>query len=495
MSEFSQSVWQQVKGGNFDGLKAALESKNPELDLNFQYGGMHESLLHLIVTKGDENLCKLLIERGCNLNTVTRQGVTPLYIACAIDNPSLVELLMKSGANPNTIVPTGLDIGTASLPKDWKEKCRIAPTPLQVAAHCGFTDVVEILLGFGELDASVANSDGNTALHLACASGRLGAARLLAKRIDPTSTLNAAGKAPVDLATNEELKTALTSGGATSGSTSLLKTGAIPASKKEDPKVVLGRCGAEVPEVFGRDMALQLYSDHWKTRLEGLVSLTNIIEHPAGPFASSPISEDTFEASCAVLTDLIHDKHQKVYQQVLRTLHHFFAGPVAKALPISSDDLHPAVELLYIALLKKMESAQARQANARSIETGSDNGRGLTNHKQFNKAQCRLMAGMLVYGSRDGDGRSPILVAALRGDLPVLQQLLNDVINGFAPVETSSSSVKALMYDVSSALVPLLKDWAGVNVLQYCPAQTRRPLEVVLCRLLPPEQMAILRRK
>ncbi len=34
----------------------------------------------------------------------------------------------------------------------------------------------------------------------------------------------------------------------------------------------------------------------------------------------------------------------------------------AAALPISKDELHPAVELIYIALLKKMESAQARQA-------------------------------------------------------------------------------------------------------------------------------------
>ena len=59
------------------------------------------------------------------------------------------------------------------MSKEWLETCRKAPTPLHVAAFRGFADIVEVLMGLGELDAAVVNPDGDTALHLACAAGHV----------------------------------------------------------------------------------------------------------------------------------------------------------------------------------------------------------------------------------------------------------------------------------------------------------------------------------
>lgn len=354
MSDYSKNLWQQTKLGNFDALKNAIAKNNPELDVDFAFGPMHEALLHLVAAKGDAEVCQLLINKGCNLNAVNRQGVTALYVAAAVNSPSLVELLMKSGADPNTMVPTGLSTGTGNVSAEWLETCRAAPSPLLVAAHRGLADVVETMLGFSALDTAASNEDGNTALHLACAAGHLSVARLLAGRIDPSGVRNAAGKTALDLATGDELREALSN----------VRSAPAAASKSsEDPDTVLARCGSEVPETFGRDLALQLYSENWKHRAAGLDGLTAHIKESSGPFAGR-VSDETFEATCAVLTDLIHDKHQKVFQACLVALQLFFAtGPVANKLPITKDEMHPAVELIYAALLKKMESAQARQAN------------------------------------------------------------------------------------------------------------------------------------
>ena len=154
-AEFSQSVWQQTKLGNWDSLKGALESKNTDLDVNFAYGPMHESLLHLVAAKGNDEIAGLLVDGGCNLNSVNRQGVTALYVAAAANAPALVELLMKSGANPNTIIPTALNTvtpGGGGVSKDWIETCRVAPVPLLVAALRGHADVVEAMVANAEVD-------------------------------------------------------------------------------------------------------------------------------------------------------------------------------------------------------------------------------------------------------------------------------------------------------------------------------------------------------
>ena len=363
MSELSQNVWQQAKLGQWDALKSAIKSNSGELDIDFVYGPSKESFLHLSAVKGNDEICKLLIEKGCNLNAANSQGITALYMACAADAPAVVSTMMSNGANPNTLISAS-DISPSQASKDWIETCRKAPSPLHVAALRGHAEVVDILLKFDELNANATNESNDTALHLACEKGNVDVVRALARR--PNNSRNTSGATPLDLCKTDELRAILSDSGASSSSSGKHggAAGTPTAAHKEDPAVILGRCGSEVPEMFGRDLALQLYSDNWKNRMAGTQALTELIKNAKGVFGGARVTDEAFEATCAVVTDLIHDKNQKVFQASLRALNEFLATDTAKKLPISEDDLHPAVELLYIALLKKMESAQARQANA-----------------------------------------------------------------------------------------------------------------------------------
>jgi ankyrin repeat protein len=170
--DFCENVWQQAKRNNFDALKTALANKNEDLHIDFSYGSTQDSFLHMAASRNEIDVVDMLINAGCNLNVTNRHGITPLYQACALNAVDVVEKLMKSGANPNTLISPGLENTTIS--KDWIDTYIKAPTPLHVASYKGFTDVVEILLGFGELDAAAGNESGDTALHLACHEGRIG---------------------------------------------------------------------------------------------------------------------------------------------------------------------------------------------------------------------------------------------------------------------------------------------------------------------------------
>lgn len=56
------------------------------------------------------DIARLLIERGADVNHVDKKGMTPLLYAASIDfgDSAVVELLLKSGANPQAKTKEGL---------------------------------------------------------------------------------------------------------------------------------------------------------------------------------------------------------------------------------------------------------------------------------------------------------------------------------------------------------------------------------------------------
>ena len=65
--------------------------------------GSGTTSLHCAVYSGDTNMAHLLLpywEKG-DLNTLDRWGETPLFFAVRCANPEMVELLLKSGSDPN----------------------------------------------------------------------------------------------------------------------------------------------------------------------------------------------------------------------------------------------------------------------------------------------------------------------------------------------------------------------------------------------------------
>ena len=57
--------------------------------------------LHYACCKGSYDNADLLIRHGGMLNANQEDGTSPLMLACAARSPGLVELLLRSGANPN----------------------------------------------------------------------------------------------------------------------------------------------------------------------------------------------------------------------------------------------------------------------------------------------------------------------------------------------------------------------------------------------------------
>src|SRR5688572_14619203 len=58
--------------------------------------------LHWATRLEDLQTVDLLIRAGANVKAVNRYDISPLYLACVNGNGTLVETLLKAGADPNT---------------------------------------------------------------------------------------------------------------------------------------------------------------------------------------------------------------------------------------------------------------------------------------------------------------------------------------------------------------------------------------------------------
>lgn len=86
-----------------------------------------QGLLHLAVDVGRYKTCRLLIDKGANVNLCRSGFVTPLHLAAATGNVDIVKLLVESGAEVDAENVT-------------------SETPLHRAAVFNRADVVEFLL-------------------------------------------------------------------------------------------------------------------------------------------------------------------------------------------------------------------------------------------------------------------------------------------------------------------------------------------------------------
>ena len=66
-------------------------------------------LLHIASTKGYDEIAKLLIAQGADVNATTRTNKTSLFFACREGHTSMVALLLSHGADPSIKTNEGLD--------------------------------------------------------------------------------------------------------------------------------------------------------------------------------------------------------------------------------------------------------------------------------------------------------------------------------------------------------------------------------------------------
>lgn len=126
--------------------------------------------LQLAVIGGSEELVKLLIDKGADVNRIGRNDkiiAPPLYYAVATGNAPVTKLLLKSGADVNALCETP---DTAARPMFFAvagnfpevvkvlltynaqvdgRKSGAAPTPLYEAVRLGYLDLVSLLMSNG----------------------------------------------------------------------------------------------------------------------------------------------------------------------------------------------------------------------------------------------------------------------------------------------------------------------------------------------------------
>ena len=129
LSRFPTALHQAVHGGNSDVVQVLLEQ--PNIDLEVRNSDMHTPLL-LASESGMLEIAKLLIRSMSDLNACDDRGNNALHIAISSTywNEDMVRLLIKSGVNINKLNHSGL-------------------TPVKIAALAGNLTVVRLLLQAG----------------------------------------------------------------------------------------------------------------------------------------------------------------------------------------------------------------------------------------------------------------------------------------------------------------------------------------------------------
>jgi len=117
--------------------------------------------LHWAAHWDDVGTAELLIRAGANVMAANRDQATPLFLASINGSKSLIELLIKSGADPNAPI------------------LRHGETALMMAARTGKTDAVQVLLAHGAAVNAKEDLHGTTALMWAAEQGHASIIQLL----------------------------------------------------------------------------------------------------------------------------------------------------------------------------------------------------------------------------------------------------------------------------------------------------------------------------
>ena len=143
--------------GDGGAVRAAL-TRNADVN-GAQVDG--STALHWAVERNDIEIVDLLLRAGARVAARTREGVTPLQLAAINGSASMLDRLLKAGADPNAALTDGGD------------------TALMMAARTGKTDAIRVLSEAGANVNAAERWGGTTPLMWAVSEGHAAAASAL----------------------------------------------------------------------------------------------------------------------------------------------------------------------------------------------------------------------------------------------------------------------------------------------------------------------------
>ena len=118
--------------------------------------------LEYAIKKGNQEMVKILIENGADINTINKKGDTPLTYAIQKGSKKMTRVLIEQGADINAMGKDGY-------------------TPLTYAIQKGNKEIMKMLLESG-VDVNKKDGIGNTPISLAIKKGKFSISYLLIKR-------------------------------------------------------------------------------------------------------------------------------------------------------------------------------------------------------------------------------------------------------------------------------------------------------------------------
>ncbi len=159
--EAGLDIWDAAALGHMDPVTAVHDTMGKAFLDDFSRDGY--TPLQLACFFGREEVARYLVEAGADISAVAQNGmaIQPLHAATAGGHAAIVELLLAAGADPNAAQQEGF-------------------RPLHSAAQNGDGEIVRLLLSAGA-DPSLTDAKGRTPRHIAAEAGHTDLADLLSE--------------------------------------------------------------------------------------------------------------------------------------------------------------------------------------------------------------------------------------------------------------------------------------------------------------------------
>lgn len=125
--EQSGDILEAVRHADLARISSLLDSSPHLVNLKDSAG---YSPLHWACVDGDQEVIKLLLQKGAEVNAQSNEGYTPLHNAARRGNRLIVALLISNGASVNA-------------------RSRNGTTPLKIAADAGYGEAASLLRHYG----------------------------------------------------------------------------------------------------------------------------------------------------------------------------------------------------------------------------------------------------------------------------------------------------------------------------------------------------------